>query len=599
MKYLPKIRKYNFFNVILIILLSLAGTNLLHKIFKGAILSSVLYTTLSFSFFVIIFSLDKWPWMKLKKTRINGHFWWILSILNLGYVIYNWVGRPDFPGDYMIHKMFTLQLLNGFTEGHMFYSGEPGVYPPLAHTGIALLSNLSGMSVHHCYFLLTVFIAFLIPLASYHLASELGFSRLSTFFFASFISIWQPIALFGLVRYRWFFDTAFSFSKPGIARNLNIITFLIFLALWFRIYQKKTKSFNNLVSLGILGGLIGLTHPNCFFMAIIFLLIGFLLGIGKKESFIHSAMPLIAAGLISSLHYLPLLYNIIYYGGIQKITLVSDVHLGPKRILYALLHPWTILIVFGLAKKDWDLWEKVAFSILMALFAFFIIFSFFPYIKDVWVVLRIKRFSQIIVILGALLASNGIERILTLRNIKGRAKFYVYGGVKFLIYLALSVMMAVGYISTYVHLNKSRDKVKFVKNNFVLKKIFPDGVKELEKLRFHMRNPKKTLLAQVKISNKIARYVGLNVPYMKRHRIYLKKFLEKTVSQEERRDKVRKFYNHLNNKEKIRRDILEFFDSQAFLTRQDNLHQKLNVIYKTSITTNDGKVWYLYELEDK
>lgn len=590
-KYLPAIRKYNFYNVILIILLSLTGINLLHKIFKGAILSSALYTTLSFFFFVIILSLDKWPWMKLEKTRLNGHFWWIISILNLGFVIYIWVGQTQFPGDYTVHKMYVLQLLNGFAEGHMNYSGVPGIYPPLAHTSMAVLSNLSGMSIHHCYFLLTVLIAFLIPLAAYHLASELGLSRLPTFFFASFISVWRPIALFGLFRYQWFFDTALSFTRPAMPRNLNIITFLIFLALWFRIYQNKSKSFNNLFSLGIIGGLAGLTHPQCFFMVVIFLLIGFLLDTGKKESYIYTFIPLIAAGLISSLYYLPFLYNIINYGGIQKVALVSDTYFGYKRILHALLHPWTILIIFGLTKKDLDLWIKVTSSVLISLFAFFIISSSFPHFKEVWTVFRMRRFAQILVIFGALLASNGIERILSLRSIKR--------GVKFSICLVLSVIITMGYVSTYIRLNKGRGSALLDKNNFVLEKMFPDGVTELEKLRFNVRDPKKTILSPAELSRIIARYAGLDVPFVQRHRIHFKKFLEKTVSQEDRYAKVRKFYNHLNNKGKIRRDILEFFNSHAFFAKQDNLHQKLNVIHKTSITAKQDEVWHLYELEDK
>jgi hypothetical protein len=202
-----------------------------------------------------------------------------------------------------------------------------------------------------------------------------------------------------------------------------------------------------------------------------------------------------------------------------------------------------------------------------------------------------RRFAQILVIFAALLASNGIERILSLKSIKR--------GVKFSICLVLSAIITLGYVSTYIRMNKRRGSALLDKNNFVLEKMFPDGVTELEKLRFNVRDPKKTILSPAELSRIIARYAGLDVPFVDRHRIHFKKFLEKTASQEDRYAKVRKFYNHLNNKGKIRRDILEFFNSHAFFAKQDNLHQKLNVIHKTSITAKQDEVWHLYELEDK
>jgi len=116
--------------------------------------------------------------------------------------------------------------------------------------------------------------------------------------------------------------------------------------------------------------------------------------------------------------------------------------------------------------------------------------------------------------------------------------------------------------------------------NFI-SRYFPTGIFRFEGLRNVFSFP-TTIIVPPEISKYFAWDTGLNVPYVDRPRIHFKKFLENTLSQEQRLGDVKRFYNALK-KNNIWWNIFSIYKAKGFLSYQSNLddkHEGIQEIYR-------------------
>lgn len=160
------ILRFNVLNGLIIFFLSIVSTYQVHFWTNGIILSSPLLTFVVFSFLFIIFSINIWPWMKFNTdyTRDPRDWRWIIVSLLASYLTARYYFRIYSQGDFSIHKLWILQLLNGSVESHPFYKDLPGgIYPFIAHTIVAVITNLSGSFVQHSLIFILVVLSFFDP----------------------------------------------------------------------------------------------------------------------------------------------------------------------------------------------------------------------------------------------------------------------------------------------------------------------------------------------------------------------------------------------------------------------------------------------------
>ena len=98
------------------------------------------------------------------------------------------------------------------------------------------------------------------------------------------------------------------------------------------------------------------------------------------------------------------------------------------------------------------------------------------------------------------------------------------------------------------------------------------------------------------IARRVACSAGLDIPYVKRHRVHFRDFFERTISQAERQNKVESFYKALEEGN-FRRDILYFFNAKEFLALQNYLEEKYDVTQVSSIEVGNER-WFLYKLKN-
>lgn len=578
-------RNLIFYNLIMIGLISLAAIYELHRLLGGLILQSIWRTWLLFVPLLFLFSLSLWPWNKIELRKNKDLSWIFISIFGAILVLFFWMGRNSLGGDYSYHKMFVLQLLNGYPESHIFYRGAPGFYPPLAHAAIAVIANLTFLSVHHAYLLLTVVIAVLIPAVSYFLGEELGFSKSVKFFFAAL-----------LLLYYWedsFFRYGLGLFLPTIGRNLSLLLFLIFLSLWIKQYNKKTAfNYSLALSLGITSGLIGLTHPTAFMLSEVFLFVGLSMDLFRNNFNFNKLIPLGCSLLISSLHYIPLLWDIIYYSGITKVVQNMDMHITAEKIQNTIFNPVMFLAIYAfLTSFTKEAWVRVCSCILILLILSLFVFSSMGNFTDILFVLRNKRFVHIVFLCIALLAAKGLDNIcnLKIKKIQSFPKYFIFA------------MIAVIFVSYYLlinHIREIRSQIDLKTSVLAYKNLndmLPDGIANVDEMRQNISNLKGVFMVPPEWAMLIAKRVGMDIPYIERPRIHFKSFLKKTTPQEERLKNVALFYDNINQGI-LRYDILDFFGAKVFLSTRGDLDKLYNLAKKKSIG-RDKVIWYVYELK--
>ena len=406
------LKKFNLYNTIIIFLLAVVVIYQIHRWTNGLILSSSLFTFIIFFSLLAMFSFRAWPWMRLKVKGAKDYRWLLISILTTLLIISLWVGRELISGDYNSFIRFALQLLNGFTEGHNFYKGAPGYYTFVPYTALAIFSNIIGWSVHYSFIAISILISFFIPLASYRLAQQLGFSSRDSFFFAGLVALYGG---FGPIPQRMFstiycYLPAIQISMPFISRNMNFLLFLLFLSLWFKMYQTKEYSYNISINLGILTGIAGLTHPQSFILIMLFLSIWLVINIWKKELIRYPLISMFIGTGFASFYYIPLILTTLNYGGLVHTDLFGEKF--PTNLwLYG---PLPVLAIYGAWKQnEWKGWMRIALFVAIFVIISRIILLFFmgTSLNAGWVIFRIHRFAPHLFIFLALFATLGLKRL--------------------------------------------------------------------------------------------------------------------------------------------------------------------------------------------
>jgi len=573
----------NSFSIPVVIFLSIAVIYQIHRWSWGAIFPSRLFTCALFFILLIIFSFKIWPWMGFNSKDIINTFdkkWIYVSVLAVLLMLSVWIGRSFFPGDYNIHKQFTLQLLNGSTEGHFFYRETPGHYPPLAHATLATFVNLTGLRMHHIFLAVSALIAFFIPLFSYKLARQLNFSWGLSLFFSSLISLYGGFVL-TMRRMFHLYLPANQISMPFISRNIALLLFLLFLIISYKIYQTQNSSYKLSINLGILIGLLGLTHPQAFMSAILFLSVIYVSSFKRKcftkKIILHFIVSIFIGFVMASVYYIPMIIKIIKYGG---LTGVKAEEMFPLSLwLYG---PLLFLGIYAFCnKKNLKSWMLPALlTLIIIVFGRFIL-GLAISIKR-WHVFRIHRYGPYLFIFLALFATAGIDNLLRFRKSIRRA------AVAIIIFTILT-----GYTTAFIYLDSWRNiRIGKIIKEFKFANIFPE--RGIEQLRFYISNPKNTLIVPPKIARRIAYETGLNIPYTEKHRILFKDFFKKNISQEERLKMVNDFYQDLE-KGILREDILSTFATDIFLSSKINLEKIYKLKNITSVKINN-KEWFLYQL---
>jgi len=587
-------KRFNYINTTVIIILSSAIVYFLHRISNGAILTSKLLTFFTFVSFLCIFTLPCWPWMKLTLKRRRENIWIFVSLFSILLVIWSWGGETGFSGDYKKFKMFSMQQQNGFTKPHFFYNNSPINYPPVSITLISIISNISGLSVHRSYFLYALLISFILPFVSYRLSRVLNLDKKTSIFFACLISLYGGFFSESLKILPYVYTIAPQIVLHFVARNLNLLVFLIFLTLWFKMLNEEQKSFIKPVVLGIIVGLMGLIHPQAYIIGMAYLSFLLISDFLKRQNYQYYSLSLLIALGVSFLFWGEILYDIIgVYGGLNTQFSLSPEIYPTKAFEFIMLYgPLPILAIasFGI-KREKEAWKLVSLISIFTLIIYRIVLSFLFPNKEMFI-LRINRFGTLIFVFLALLACGGIDRLLKKKKI--------------LIISLMVVTVFISYISTFRYFGKfyKKEPARFI--NLLSSNFIPDGIHEWERLRHIVPDPKKTIMVPAYWTQKVAWETGLDVPWVNRSRIAFKEFFDKTLSQGERYDNVQTFYQELS-KNVLREDILRRFEAECFVADQRYLEKKFQVTFlgeleiprKHAENEQKMKIWYLYTIKNK
>ncbi len=604
--------RYNIINILIVFFLSVAATYQIHYWTNGIVLFSPLLTFVIFSPLFVMFSIKIWPWMKVntKYDRESGGWKWIIvSLLAVYLIIRLWIGISDIPGDYSIHKHYVIKLLNGSVEGYPLYKEAPGYYPPLSDTIIAIFTNLSGLHINHSFLFVVLLISFMIPLISYKLARHLGFSSVLSLFFSGLIGLYGGFGQMEPTAFQTYLP-AIQMYLPNISRNLSLLLFLVFLFLCFKINSSQRLSYNISISIGILIGLMGLTHPTGFCIAIlyIFIIYGtiFKMKCLQKEVMLHLTISVFTGFTLASFHYVPLVFKVLHYGKLEGYMRIRDVF--PSRFFWT-YGPLPFLGLCAFLKKRKDIKSWMLSSVLIII-VIVLARVFLGWVIDVDKMrlgnFFIYKYSPYMFIFLALLATSGFENL-----------FKFMKKMRFVVIAIMILIILIGYSTAIKYLEEqsrpqesidyfpglSKKEVigGFYKREVigtVIRNIFPE--KGIEKLRFQVPDPQNTIIVPPVppgLAYAVACESGLNVSYVNDHRILFKDFFTKTISQEERFKMVDVFYKDFK-KGILRKDVLSFFKTNIFLSSYYDLEKKHIQLKKiTSIIYND-KEYFLYKLNN-
>lgn len=620
------IRRFSITNSLMICFLSVAVTYLIHFWSKGNILSSPLLTYVIFFTSFVIFSVNIWPWMKFNTdyTWDPSDWRWIIISLFAGCLTISAHFMMSIsPGDFRFHKVWILQLLNGSLESSNFYMNDPGLYPFISHAIVAVFTNLSGLYAQHSLIFVLVLISFLIPLISYKLARQIGFSPWLSLFFSSLISLYggmENVGYLGHTGVNYYLPTI-QIIKPFLGRNVGLLLFLLFLISCSKFNRFSKLEINNSLNAGILLGVLGLTHSNGFFPAI--LLIFIIFGISykakclQKEVLLNLAIILVAGAVLASLHYIPLIFKISNYGG---SVIAPQGESFPTRYFFSFYGLLPFLGLCSLLNKRNETRDWILLSFLLIISIFFIRFILGLVISlDTWMAFRINYFGPFLFIFLAVIVIAGIDNLFRFKKIRH------------VVTVIMILMILNGYKIAYDNLrddyrsepgdlipgiekseiigtlfgnyfqetaDHSSDMTRSEVVRTIIVNLFPE--KGIEKLRYKIVNTTNTLIVPTdppELAFVIAHETGLNVSYIPDFYFSpLVRFKKVTISQEERLKAVDLFYHDLK-KGILRKDILSFFNTDIFLSPSGNLMKIFSQLEQITTVLIENKEYFLYKLQ--
>ncbi|MEO2236667.1 MAG: hypothetical protein ABGW95_00245, partial [Candidatus Poseidoniia archaeon] len=253
-----------------------------------------------------------------------------------------WGSEVGIGGDYRMHRMYAYQLLNGFSETHEPYRGVRGHYPPLVHTLIAVGVQLTGLTVHYAMLGLSVAVSIGVALGALRVAALAGLSPLAARFFAGLLVAWGGAWAFELREFQLFLP-AVQLALPFVSRNLALLLLLLGGELALAASRQPRASGPLVVAAGGVVGLLGLTRPWEFALAL--LLLG-AFGVVRRSRAAVGA--LVIAAVVSAVYWLPLALSWLELGihASREIDRVVDLPTSPT--LYLPLAPLLVL-----AAIDW------------------------------------------------------------------------------------------------------------------------------------------------------------------------------------------------------------------------------------------------------
>lgn len=601
-----EIHRLGIVQALIIFFLSIAGIYQIHYWTDGLVLTSRFLTIIIFSLLCIILSFRTWPWMKLDLDYEVGPrewTWIIVSLLAASLIIQFWIGVSS-TGDYGQQRQYALQLLNGSIESHSNYKETPGYYPPVSHTFFAFFINLTGLRAYYSYLLVSMLIAFFIPLISYRVARQLGFSPGLSLFFSSLIGLYGGFIYIEESRMFALYLPSVQMYLPKLGRSLSFLMYLIFLLLVLRVNSLQRLSYQNSICIGIMIGLLGLTQPHGFLAALLFFIIYYVTTFKtkclKREVFLNLLVSLLIGGTLAAAYYIPSIIKISHYGGL--IQFIKGGEVFPTFFwLYGPL-PFLALFAFWGIEKGTNSWRLSSLLFMLSLIAMRFILGLVISV-DTWIVFWIHRYSTYMFIFLALLITAGFANLINVMN-----------KMKIVVFTMMFFVSVVGYSTTIKYLEYERQssepivdyfpgrskqqliKMFYKKEVFetLIRNMFPE--RGVEKLRFMVPNPQDTILVPPDpaiLPLIVAQETGLNISYYKGHMVMFRK---ETITQEERFEKVDAFYKELKDGI-VREDVLNFFDTSIFLSPYDDLENK-NILLEriTSVKVNDI-VYFLYNLK--
>lgn len=625
-----EIHRFNIVNSMMIFFLSIVLLYQIHFWTNGIVLSSPLLTAIILFSSFTIFSYKKWPWMKftMDYSRDPKDWrWLIVSLLAGSLTVCIYLGSNDTPGDFLLHKMMTLQYLNGSPVMRVLYKDMPGgVVPFIPHSIVAVFTNFSGAYVQHSLIFFLILLSFLIPLVSYKLARQLGFSPGLSLFFSSLIGLYGGM---GIIDYNYriplFYTTAVQMYMPKVGRNLCLLLFFLFLIICSKFSRSSKPTYNYSINAGILLGLLGLSHPGGFFTGILFIFIIF--GVSYRAKFLQKevlsnlAIALLVGAILASFYYIPMMVKTYIYGGVIA-SLWTEVFPTNFFLLYGPL-PFLGLYAVLSIKHEKRIWMLLSLFTIMIICLQRLILGFVIDV-DRLTVFAINYYAPYIFIFLAFLATAGMDNLFRFKKIR---------------YIAMVLMILItyiGYDSAFANLrlirsqpfdlipgitkskiistfwgnfsqktpDRNSDKKRSKIINTFITNLFPEN--GIEKLRFKVRNPTNTLIVPTdppELAYNIACNAGLFVSYFDDRYLtamitFGKGTMSHAFSQKQRLKIVDTFYNDLTSGI-LRKDILSFYDTDMFLSPSAYLVKKFSLLERTTSVQFKGKEYYLYQLQDQ
>lgn len=565
---------------VLLLLVGITGVYLVHWLSGGLVLASGLLTV---AVLVVMLGLLVWGKMrfKVKAEELAGQGEALLPlaimILALGAYGYYWAGAASVTGDYAQHHYFATQLRYGFARTHRYYVGAPSFYPPLTHASIAALANVAGLTVHRAQVLLGLLLTCMMPFVAYRLGRVVGFGRLAATFLAGSISLtggyyWAIRPL----RILWLYLPGMQLSLHFISRSLGIVLLMFFLVLLMDVLRGGKVRSASLARLGLLVGLLGVTHPSPFVLAagmlgglLVFLRL-------RRGTELRTLLAAIPGSLLALLYCGPLLATVARYhgfGGFARNTPEIVPGIPQALALYGpLLVMAAIALIAGLSERERDAGFVVPALALTAYFGIFGLVGLAPGIKRLMPVLfKTHRYGPLAFIFLALMAARAVQ--LTQHRFrpeaKARTRRLLFAG-------ALGLLLLAGFAPMALSLGRARARKGRPRNPCPEIRagrwaLLPAGEEDYLRLISALPSlPTAIMLPPDMATGEMAHFTGLDVVYTERPRIQFKRFFTAGKPQPERLRMVEEFYRDLDAGV-VRLDLLRQARATLFFARQSGL----------------------------
>ena len=573
---------------ILRLLVSTAIVAAVHRFSGGYVLSSTAFSLGLFGVALVILMLIRWPSYGVGAI-VRPDSWWVwiagISLILLGSVYYQ---RELIAGDANGQAMYVLQLLNGHAEAHEFYRGAPGFYPTLVHTVIALTMNATGISVYAASVALT---GVLMMLITYFLATLARLLRLSGLSAVFLIALTMLYGGFFTFEHRsevpYVYLPAIQLKMISfMPRNLGLFLFVMFAVRLVSVWKEKKWKHSDVAILGLVVGLMGLTHPTSFMVSVLLLLltgIRCLWSMHKKTCVENVIAALLIALLISLFYFYPMWMYAQEFGGIVNRTGYDIIPMS--LVLYGPLPLLAICAIMRISHTRTRLGIIVVLALIASVWMF-LVFSNTPIasLKEIFPI-RPHRFG-IYLSLGIFFLS-----ALGILAIEYRNKWVAIGVV--LIMLAAGVLADIRYTKYLSERRVGSNLERVIEMQEGKLPLRPGG---LERVRQKLSNPgTAVVLCPPKLCYLLAYRNGVDVPYVGRPNNKWRHFFEKTIDQDHRLKLVNQFYSRLESGT-VDEEVLKIFHSTAFVTTIGNIRvEKKYTRHELGVFLE--KSWFLYELD--